>query len=231
MSSSRTSSVSCFKIWPLSLVTSQSWNDPSWDKKGMDSNSKVLDQFEMMNISESEKLIGFVGNQIRDPGEHVNEIGDLDWQAIETGEALRSLNRFFFSFGAVKVKTSDFTFLALDFLRDHLRCRRCFIWDAEMQEFDVSLGTPTFHVKKCWKFQTASFGIASLRGVAKQFSQDSGLSRWRLPVGNVDQNTRFFCMNKIQCKVRVPLSQKWCPAGHQEIYGKNKQLVPQRWFP
>ena len=40
------------------------------------------------NISESEKLSWFCGQpDLQDPGEHVNEIGDLDWQAIETGEA------------------------------------------------------------------------------------------------------------------------------------------------
>ena len=79
------------------------------------SNSKVLDQFEMMNIS-AENLIGFMGNNgetytlqshgigIRDPGEHVNQIGDLDWQAGK----LRGfkLNPFCFSTWSCQVEDS-----------------------------------------------------------------------------------------------------------------------------
>ena len=64
----------------------------------INSNFKVLDEFEIMNIS-AENLIGFVVNNgetdalqshavevgVRDPGEHVNQIGDLDWQAGKLG--------------------------------------------------------------------------------------------------------------------------------------------------
>lgn len=77
----------------------------------------------MMNIS-AENLIGFVGNNgetdalrshavevgavvfgigIRDPGDHVNQIGDLDWQAGILGGF--KLNPFCFSLEAVKLKT------------------------------------------------------------------------------------------------------------------------------
>lgn len=87
----------------------------------------------MMNISamniSAENLIGFVGNNgetyalqshafevgwehgigIRDPGEHVNQIGDLDWQAGKLGGF--KLNPFSFPLEAVKLKTRRLYYL------------------------------------------------------------------------------------------------------------------------
>ena len=92
----------------------------------INSNFKVLDEFEIMNIS-AENLIGFVGNTgetwalqshavevgVRDPGEDVNQIGDLDWQAGKRG-GCKTKPIFFFHLKLSSWRLEDFTILTLD---------------------------------------------------------------------------------------------------------------------
>ena len=103
-------------------------------KNTINSNSKVLDEFEMINIS-AESLIGFVGNNgetyaLRSHAVEVGKVGvarDRDSGSRRTCKSDRGLglaggklggfklNPFFFSLEAAKLKTSDFIILTLDF--------------------------------------------------------------------------------------------------------------------
>ncbi len=96
----------------------------------------------------------------------------------------------------------------------HLGCRNARVW--------CLTTNPHFPWTKCLHFRRQVLGFLSLRGVAKQFSQDSGLSRWRLPVGNVDQNTRFL---HEQSKFSAKWGFRWAKSDAQLVTGHMTSLA------